>query len=161
MILEYLDYAKDYLFGNFFNVITVGAAILAVIFFVALHIYHSLAWFEIGKRQKYGHSWLAWIPFANISMILQMGKFHWAWIFLILIPIAGWIALLVLLVISMWRIFEKDRYPGWFSISLVIPQIGGILYLIIIGIIAWKEGPKKKSSLAPVKKKSIKKKKRK
>ncbi|MCR4327421.1 MAG: hypothetical protein NUV46_02470 [Nanoarchaeota archaeon] len=158
MVLEYLDYAKDYMFGNFFSVLTVGAAILAIIFFVALYIYHSIAWYEIGRKQKYKHSWLAWIPVANIAMIFQMGGFHWAWVFLILIPILGWIAIFVLIVISVWKIFEKEKYPGWFSLSLVIPRVGGILYLIAIGFVAWKEGPKKKPVVS---KKKVAKKKRK
>jgi len=75
-------------------------------------------------------------------MILQIGKFHWAWIFLILIPILGWIALLVLLIIAQWRIFERRKYPGWFSLSTVIPQIGGVLYLIVIGLVAWQDRKK-------------------
>ena len=75
-------------------------------------------------------------------MILQLGGFNWAWIFLILIPIFGWIALTVLLVIATWRIFEKRKYPGWFSLSIIIPKIGLILYLIAIGFVAW--GKKKK-----------------
>jgi hypothetical protein len=49
----------------------------------------------------------------------------------------GWIGLFVLLVIAHWRIFEKRKYPGWFSLSLIIPEIGFILYLIAIGFLAW------------------------
>ncbi len=72
-------------------------------------------------------------------MILQMGGFHWAWTFLILIPILGWIGLLVLMVIAHWRIFEKRHYPGWLSLGMIIPQLGGILYLVIMGFVAWKD----------------------
>jgi hypothetical protein len=75
-------------------------------------------------------------------MILQLGEFHWALIFLFLIPILGWIALSVLIIIAMWRIFEKRKYPGWFSLSLILPKIGGVLYLIIIGFVAWKDRKK-------------------
>ena len=41
--------------------------------------------------------------------------------------------------ISNWRIFEKRKYPGWFSLSLVIPNIGAVLYLVAIGFVAWKD----------------------
>ena len=85
---------------------------------------------------KYKNLWLAFIPIANLSMILSFGRFHWAFVFLILIPIFGWIALFVLLVIAHWRIFEKRKYPGWFSLSLIIPEIEFILYLISIGFLA-------------------------
>ena len=121
---------------------TLGALIalgimIAILIFIGLYIYHSLAGMEIARKLKHKHPWLAWIPFANAAMILQLGKFHWAWVFLFLIPIAGWIALLVLGIISMWRIFEKRKYPGWFSLGIIIPKAGLILYLIAIGFGAW------------------------
>ncbi|MBU2562322.1 MAG: hypothetical protein KKF68_01545 [Nanoarchaeota archaeon] len=93
----------------------------------------------MGKKLRYKKAWLAWIPVANISMMLQLGKFHWAWVFLILIPILGWIALFVLVIIATWRIFERRKYPGWFSLSMVIPEVGVILYLVAIGFVAWSD----------------------
>jgi len=75
--------------------------------------------------------------------MLQMGGFHWAWVFLILIPILGWIGLLVLVIISTWRIYEKRNYPGWFSLAIIVPQLGGILHLVVIGFVAWKDLKKK------------------
>jgi len=114
-----------------------GLVIAAIIFGIVLYAYFALAWQTIGKKLKYKKSWIAWIPIANLAMILQIGGFHWAWIFLILIPVLGWIALFVLLIIATWRIFEKRNYPGWFSLSMIIPKVGGILYLIAIGFVAW------------------------
>ena len=109
----------------------------------AFYVYFSLAWYTIGKKLKYKKSWLAWIPFANVSMILQMGGFHWAWVFLFLIPILGWIALIVLMIIAHWRIFEKRKYPGWFALSLVFPNVGGALYLVALGFVAWSDRKKR------------------
>jgi len=86
---------------------------------------------------KYKRSWLAWIPIANIAMMLQLGKFHWAWVFLIFVPVFGWIGLMILTVIATWRIFEKRNYPGWLSLSMVVPGIGGIIYFIVIGFVAF------------------------
>ncbi len=110
---------------------------LAVVLAVGLYVYYAMAWMTIAKKMKYKHPWLAWVPVANIAMILQIGGFHWAWIFIALVPFLGWLALLVLFVIANWRIFEKRKYPGWFSLSLVIPKVGGLLYLIAIGFVAW------------------------
>lgn len=106
---------------------------------LALYIYTSLAGMTIAKKLGYKKAWLAWIPIANIAMVLQLGGFHWAWVFLILIPIVGWIALFVLFIISMWKIFERRKYPGWFSLSIVLPGVGLILFLIAIGFVAWKD----------------------
>ena len=116
---------------------------IAVLFMAAFYVYTSFAWQTIAKKLKYKNSWLAWIPFARWSMMLQMGKFHWAWVFLVFVPIVGWIALIVLLIISKWRIFEKRKYPGWFSLGIVLPEIGGVLYLVTIGFVAWKDLRKK------------------
>jgi len=122
--------------GAIASLIVVGI-FLAIILSVAFYVYFALAWMTIAKKMKYKHPWLAWIPIANCAMILQIGGFHWAWIFLFLVPIVGWIALFVMFVIATWRIFEKRKYPGWYSLSLVIPKVGGILYLIVIGFVAW------------------------
>jgi hypothetical protein len=117
-----------------------GIVILAL-----LYVYNSLVWQTIARKLKHPYPWLAWIPFANISLILQLGEFHWAWVFLILIPILGWIALGVLMIISCWRIFEKRGYPAWLSlipILGVIPFIGsvtGMAFLIILGFVAWRD----------------------
>ncbi len=121
------------------SAITAIGLLFALEIILAFYVYFALAWSTIAKKLKYKRSWLAWIPFANLAMILQLGGFHWALIFLLLIPIVGWIAILVLLIIASWRIFEKRKYPGWFSLSMVIPQVGGILYLIAIGFVAWKD----------------------
>jgi|TARA_Y100000310_G_C20441798_1_gene696484 hypothetical protein len=117
-------------------------AMLGVFMFLviaALYVYSSMAWMTIAKKLKYKRAWLAWIPIANLAMMLQLGRFHWAWVFLVLIPLFGWVALGVLVIISTWRIFEKRKYPGWFALSIIIPSIGGTLYLIIIGFVAWKD----------------------
>lgn len=123
------------------SLLAIGIGLLVAII-IGIYVYSSLAWYTIGKKLKYENSWLAWIPIANGAMVLQLGGFHWAWIFLILIPILGWIALLVLSIIAHWRIFERRSYPGWFSLSLIIPKVGGILYLIAIGFVAWKDKEK-------------------
>lgn len=110
---------------------------------IAVYVYTSLAWMTIAKKLRYRYPWLAWIPFANMAMILQLGNFHWAWVFLILIPFLGWLALAVLGIIANWRIFEKREYPGWFALvplAGVIPFIGWVASaanLVIIGVVAW------------------------
>lgn len=133
----------DLLVGGLFGALIAIGILFMILFLAAIYAYHALAWMTIAKKLKYKRPWLAWIPFANISVILQLGGFHWAWVFLILIPILGWIALFVLVIISSWRIFEKRKYPGWFSLSLIVPKIGGILYAITIGFVAWQDRKKK------------------
>ena len=125
--------------------LVLGILIASSIIFVGLWIYTSFAWSTLGKKLKYKKHWLAWIPFARTSMILQMGKMHWAWVFLWLIPVLGWIPLTVLLLISKWRIYEKRNYPGWLALIVLggsIPWVGTFIYIahyIILGLVAWND----------------------
>jgi hypothetical protein len=134
----------DFITGGVLGGLFITMIFVAVILIAAIYVYNALAWQTIARKQKYKRPWLAWIPFANVSMVLQMGSFHWAWVFLFLIPILGWIALFVLWIISLWRIFEKSHYPGWFGLAQVIPKVGGIIHFVIIGIVAWSKPRKAK-----------------
>ena len=51
-----------------------GFIIFAILFGILIYVYTSLAWSEIGRKLKYKKRWLAWIPIARWSMILQMGE---------------------------------------------------------------------------------------
>ncbi len=135
-------------FSNYFVGGTLGALVAIGILFMilivaAVYVYFALAWRTIARKLKYKKDWLAWIPIANGAMILELGGFHWAWIFLILIPILGWIPLFVLIIIATWRIFEKRKYPGWFSLSMILPKVGGVLYMIVIWFVAWQDRKKR------------------
>jgi len=122
-----------------------GLILVSIIIFLGIYIYSSIAWMRIGKNQKYKNNWLAWIPFARSAMKLEMGGFHWALIFLLLIPIAGWIAVFVLVSISMWKIFEKSKYEGAWALSyplMAVPfvsWVATVAYYILIGFVAWKK----------------------
>jgi hypothetical protein len=122
----------------------VGAMLgVIIVICIAIYIFTSLAWMTIGKKLRYKSPWLAWIPIANVAMMFQLGNFHWAWVFLILVPILGWIAIGVMSIIAVWRIYEKRNYPGLLSlISLLgfIPLIGwlaSIASLVVLGLVAW------------------------
>jgi hypothetical protein len=145
-ILQTMDrsgsFARDSVLGGFLGVFAAVGILFAILLIIGLYIYSSLAWMTIARKLKYKYSWLAWIPIANVAMILQLGGFNWAWIFLLLIPVLGWIALFVLIIIANWRIFEKRKYPGWYSLSLLVPKIGTALYMVAIGFAAWGKGIK-------------------
>jgi len=136
---------EDLLIGGALGGLFIALGILALFIGIAVYIYTAFAWMKIARESKHKYPWLAWIPFANISMILQLGGFHWALVFLLLIPILGWLAVLVLFIISNWRIFEKRKYPAWLSLAPIIDIIPGLTglgtlaYLVIIGLVAWKK----------------------
>ena len=133
--------------GFFGGVLGGFVAFVLLTFFLALfaiqYVYFALAWQSIAKKVNYKRPWLAWIPFAKTSMILQLGGFHWAWVFLYLIPIFGWIVLAAMIIISTWDIFEKRKYAGWWILIAVLFAVlfdyGMIFYAVLIGIIAWRD----------------------
>jgi hypothetical protein len=136
--MAYEDILGMFFGGALFTFLLASIALLVVIA-AAIYIYYAMAWMMIGKKLSYKYPWLAWIPFANIAMILQMGGFNWAWVFLALIPVFGWVALAVMYFISAWKIFELRKYPGWLSLLVFIPWCGVIANAIVLGFVAWKD----------------------
>ncbi len=135
----------SFLAGGILGIIIALGLAIVLLFILAIYIYESIARSTIAKKLKHKYPWLAWIPFARTSLILQLGGFHWAWIFLVLIPILGWIALAILMIIAFWRVFEKRKYPGWLALVPllwflpIISGLAGIAFLVIIGFVAWKD----------------------
>jgi len=140
----------------------IALGFIALLIFIGVYIYFALAGVAVAKKMKHQRPWLAWIPFANISLWLQMGGFHWAWVFLMLIPILGWIAILVLIIIAHWRVYEILKFPGWLSLAILLDifatGLGVIAHGVIIGIVAWS---KNDSKITPIRKVPAKKSRRK
>lgn len=123
-----------------------GAMIAFIVMLVVgVWIYTSFAYMEIAKKLKYKYPGLAWIPFARGAMMLQLGGFSWALIFLLLVPVLGWIAVAILYYISHWRVFEKRKYSGWFALVPLLGMIpflsvfASVAFLIILGFVAWQD----------------------
>lgn len=130
--------------------VAVAAIGLLVIWAIALYVYFAIAMQSIGRKLGYKRPWFAWIPILNTVMLFQLGGFHWAWVLLgigLLIPIlnifAG-IALVVISIISYWRVFEKAGYAGALSLLMLVP----IARMIMIGIVAWEKKEYKKKVVA-------------
>ncbi len=146
------------LFGVFFFFI--------IIFIIASYIYMAIAFVKIAKKTKTEKGWMAWIPFIGPSLLsAKIAKMHW-WPILFLFAgaismiigflfiqsgvdpstlfyvfiVLGILLLIPLSVYSIiwgWKVFEAVGRPGWWIILSLIPYVGGILYLIFLGIAAW------------------------
>ena len=115
-----------------------GAAVAAVffLFFIAIYIYGALALMAIAKKTKTANAWLAWIPLANVYLIIQIAGQEWWQIFallLYLIPVIGGIAFLAVTAFWFWKISEEVKKPGWLGILMIIPGVN----LVVLGILAW------------------------
>ena len=118
-----------------------GLIIFIVLLSIALYVYTALAWMTIARKLKYKYPWLAWIPIANFFLVPILAKKDWTWGFIFLVPIVN----MVFFFIWTWNIFEQRKYPGWLALVPLagfIPLIGGLAslaYLVILGLVAWKD----------------------
>jgi hypothetical protein len=111
-------------------------ALVFLIIFLAVYIYGALALMAIAKKTKTPNGWLAWIPIANVFLIIQIAKQPWWHIFALLlyfIPAVGGLAFLVVSAFWWWKIAESIKREGWQGILMVIP----IVNLIMLGVFAW------------------------
>ncbi len=141
---------------------------------LAFYIYFSLALKTIATKLNHPNPWMAWIPIVNGALMLQLGGFHWAWIFLGFLPLLSLpfyfssamtfmvlafitsVPLMVLYIKSWWHICEQRGYPGWLSLIYIgtfIPMLNYLVYivlLVLIGFLAWHDLPSKTTSRTSV-----------
>ena len=118
-----------------------GAAMLGigVVFLVGLYVYMAFVFMTIARKLKYDKPWLAWIPVANMFLLPILANWEWPWGFLMFVPIVN----VVFMVIWLWKIYEKRKYPGALSllaVASIIPFIGwlaGIGHIVVLGMVAW------------------------
>jgi len=108
-------------------------AMLGVMFLViaVFYVYFSLALQTIAKKTNAENAWLAWIPIANIILMLNIAKKPLWWIILCLIPLVS----IVIFIIVWMAIAEARGKPGWWGILLIVPVFG----LIVPGYLAWSD----------------------
>jgi hypothetical protein len=113
------------------------AAAMGVAFLVmaviglTFYIYFSLALQTIAKKTNTENAWLAWIPIANIILMLNIAKKPTWWIILFFIPLVG----IVFGIIVFMAIAEARNKPSWWGILMIVP----IVNLIVPGYLAWSD----------------------
>lgn len=120
-----------------------GAFAVFGLLFLVIWIYQGFAWMKIAEKTKTSNGWLAFVPVGNMVLLANIAKMHWWPVLLLLamiIPFLNFVAFVVLLVfmyIWMWKSFERVGRPGWWPLLGLIPAVGTIIYLILLGIAAW------------------------
>ena len=110
-----------------------GAGFLGFILICALavYVYIALALQTIAQKTNTENGWLAWIPIANIILMLNIARKPIWWIVLFLIPIVS----LVMSIIVWMGIAEARNKPSWWGILLIVPLVG----IIVPGYLAWSD----------------------
>lgn len=106
-----------------------GMLLFILIFAAAIYIYMALALSTIATKTGTENSWLAWIPIANIVLMLNIAKKPIWWLILFFIPIVS----IVMAIIVWMGIAEARNKPNWWGILLIVPFVG----IIVPGYLAW------------------------
>jgi hypothetical protein len=108
----------------------VSLAVTLVIFGV-FYVYLALALQTIANKTKTENAWLAWVPIANLVLMLNIAKKPVWWIILFLIPLVN----IVMGIIVWMAIAEARGKPSWWGILLIVPVVG----IIVPGYLAWSD----------------------
>lgn len=107
-----------------------GVMLLFVVGFVlAAYVYMALALQTIADKTGTANSWLAWIPIANIFLILGVAKKPMWWFILFLVPLVN-----IVIAILVWMsVAEARGKPNWWGILMIVP----LANLVVPGYLAW------------------------
>jgi hypothetical protein len=102
-----------------------------IVLMIVLYAYMSLAVQTIATKTNTENAWLAWIPIANIVLLLNIAKKPLWWILLLIIPFVG-----IVIAILIWMgVAESRNKPSWWGILLIVPLLG----LAVPGYLAWSD----------------------
>jgi hypothetical protein len=108
-----------------------GFMFIFLIFCLVMYVYVALALQTIAQKTDTENAWLAWIPIANIVLMLNIAKKPIWWIILFFIPLVSFV-----MYILVWMgIAEERGKPNWWGILLIIPGVN----LIVPGYLAWSD----------------------
>jgi magnesium-transporting ATPase (P-type) len=98
---------------------------------IAAYIYFALALQTIAKKTNTENAWLAWIPIANLILMVNIAKKPMWWVILCFIPLVN----LVFMILIWMGIAEARQKPNWWGILLIVPVVG----IIVPGYLAWSD----------------------
>lgn len=113
--------------------------ILFVILGIAVYLYSAYCLLQIAKKTNTENEWLAWIPIANIYLMVKIAKVSMWWLLGMVIPYFNIIAIAYV----WWKISEIRHRPGWWGIMMLISPVN----LVLLYFLAFKEA---ESAVAPV-----------
>lgn len=100
-----------------------------MVIIVGVYLYMALALQTIAKKTNTANAWLAWIPIANIFLMLDIAKKPMWWFILFLVPLAN-----IVIAIMVWMgVAEAVHKPSWWGILTIVPLVN----IVVPGYLAW------------------------
>jgi magnesium-transporting ATPase (P-type) len=110
---------------------------------LGIYVYWGFALMTIANKKGLPNGWLAFIPIANIWLMLQIIKKPTWWIILFFIPFVN-----IIIGILIWMgIAEAMGFPNWWGVLVIVP----IVNLYIVYMLAWGAPPKGATTPPPAK----------
>jgi hypothetical protein len=111
--------------------LTGGIMLFFVIFGLGVYVYMALALQTIATKTGTENAWLAWIPIANLILMLTVAKKPLWWILLFFIPVVN-----IVMAILVWMAVAEARgKPNWWGILMIVPLVN----FIVPGYLAWSD----------------------
>lgn len=97
----------------------------------AVYVYMALALQTIATKTATANGWLAWIPIANLILMLNVAKKPLWWIVLFLIPLVN-----IVIAIMVWMgVAEARGKPNWWGVLMIVP----LANMVVPGYLAWSD----------------------
>jgi hypothetical protein len=84
------------------------------------YIYMAICLQVIAKKTNTTNDWMAWIPIANIFLMINIARKPLWWFILLLIPVVN----IVIGIILWMTIAERRGKENWIGVLLIVPVIG-------------------------------------
>jgi hypothetical protein len=101
--------------------------LFVVVFGLGCYVYMALALQTIATKTGTANEWLAWIPIANLFLMLSVAKKPMFILFLI--PLVN----LVMAIMVWMAVAEARGKPNWWGILMIVPLVN----LVVPGYLAW------------------------
>ena len=109
-----------------------GFFLIFLVIAIAFYIYFAICLMKIAKKTNTPNGWMAWIPIANVILMLQIAKKPLWWIILFLVPIVN-----IVFGVLVWMAIAKElKKPEWLGAVLMLAPLASIIPVIgtILGI---------------------------
>ena len=111
--------------------VAMSMVMFGLVFGLAIYVYFALALQTIATKTNTENSWLAWIPIANLVLMLNVAKKPLWWILLFIIPLVN-----IVVAIMVWMAVAEARHkPNWWGVLAIVPFVN----LIVPGYLAWSD----------------------
>jgi hypothetical protein len=96
---------------------------MGFLLFLALYAYIAYSLQTIAGKTGAENTWLAWIPVANIYLMIKIAMKPVWWLILVFIPIVN----IVVAVLLWMRIAEVIGKPSWLGLLVLVPIANFVL----------------------------------